>query len=274
MHFIKWQCYYLISLFLGEVYNSIAMNWYVAYVAIGIFVVDCAEVCEQKFARLPLAGYRCITNTENDTVINNIPSHICTHQCMSRSSCSLVNYNLIQSTCFLSEELCIILTRDEAFATRHLYKIKPPSECLRWTPPGDVDNAKSVSSTVCGNSPNECQVGRLIIGSDVTPGEYHPHSQEVWASYDATTTNNGIYEVLQVHPDCYVTWLTFDTRTDPTPPVAVEGGYLASRGSKMYVTRNFGNGGFIFGSYLDGIIGFVPDGGFRMVFEMHLLVLF
>ena len=253
------------------------MKWYIAYVAISIYLVDCLV----KFAR-PQRGYRCITATENYAVISNIPSHICTHVCMSRSWCFLVNYNFANSTCLLSEEACILIVKDETFRTSHLHTIKPPDECVYWTPMTEENRDRSISSKPCAESPNECQVGRLTRNSQVSTGKYQPHKPQIVAPMDGyarvcptatipVTTCKP--EVLQVPPGCFVTWMPFNATTDPVPRIAVQGGYLDG-GIRQFVMRVILHGNPIYGVYKDGFEGYVPHDGMKTFNDMELLVVF
>ena len=268
-------CYRMTHLFLFYRANSDTMKWCIAYVAVCISVLECTEVCHQKFAR-SLVGYRCITNTDNYTMIGNIPSHICNHQCMTRSSCFLVNYCFANSTCFLSEEACIYMIRDEVFRTSHFHKIKPSRTCVYWTPMGTEDKARSIWSRPCAESVNECQVGRLTRVSGVSIGKYQPHRPMVVAVFDGSSSGCSSPdcdpEVLQIHPDCDVTWLSFNATTDRVPSIAVQGGYLTS-GIKQFVMRVFLYGNAIYGVYKDGFVGYVPHLGVKTFADMELLVL-
>ena len=276
MHFYCPICYCTPQLFFLHRANSDTMKWCIAYIALCISILDCAEVCRQKFARL-LVGYRCITNTENYTVIANIPSHICNHQCMTRSSCFLVNYDFANNMCLLSEEACTLMIRDEASRTGHFHKIKPRGECVYWTPMGTEDKARSIWSRPCADSVNECQVGRLTKNSEVSTGKYQPHKPQVVAIFDGFAklcrTPDCDPEVLQVHPDCYVAWLSFNSTTDPVPPIAVQGGYLTG-GIRQFVMRVFLFGNAIYGVYMDGAIGYVPHQEKKIFHDMELLVVF
>ena len=249
------------------------------YIAIRIFVVDCEEVWIKKYARPLNVGYRCITNTENYTTIANIPSHICTHQCMTRSSCFLVNYNFANRICLLSEEACVFMIRDGAFRTSHYHKIKPSKQCVYWTLMETEDRTRSIWSKPCAESPNECQVGRVTWSSEMSSGKYQPHKPQtvvVMGRYSRVCPHAAspgcVAEVLQVLPGCYVTWLSFNATTDPVPSFAIQGGYL-NGGIKQFVIRVFINGGAIYGVYKDGFAGYVPHKGIKTFYDMELLTL-
>ena len=252
------------------------MKWCIVCAAFCISILDCTGVCRQKFAK-SLPGYRCITYTENYTVIANISPHLCNHQCMLLSTCFLSNYYFANSMCLLSEEACIYMIRDEAFRTSHFHKIKPPRECLYWTPMGTEDRGRSIWSSPCAESPNECQVGRLTKNSEVSTGKYQPHKPIVVAVFDGDAKGCSLPdcdpEVLQIHPVCYITWLSFNATTDPVPPIAVQGGYLIG-GTKQFVMRVFLNGNFIYGVYKDGFAGYIAHQGVKTFYDMELLVLF
>ena len=110
---------------------------------IALFIVSQMRIslgkqdCLCKITRPALQCYRCVTETEEYTNITNIPSHICTYQCMQRHGCPIVTHNTRQNTCSLSKDGCLELQRGDSFQVI-IFGTIYYSECLQWQPPSPL----------------------------------------------------------------------------------------------------------------------------------------
>ena len=71
------------------------------------------EQCRSVALQKPRTGYRCIT--ENYTTITQVPQHLCTHVCMQKKNCSLINCTLEKTYCQISFEGCQKMVVDPEF---------------------------------------------------------------------------------------------------------------------------------------------------------------
>ena len=252
------------------------MKQCITFVAFCICAITCEYLCRQKFTRPVLIGYHCITNAGVLSKFTEVRLYVCIHRCMSLNGCSTVNYNFGNSTCVLSEAPCKGLSRDETFATGHFVTAEPPRECIRWVSLTFFEPSKSVSSTYCTGQSIRCFLGRLIVDTNVLPAKYQTHSNEMWTVLDGEEIKTGEgEEVLHVHEDCDVNWVSFDATTDPLPPRAVQGGYLANGGSGLYVMRAVYQQYTIFGYYDPTLaIGYIPHYGVQEYSQMDLMIIF
>ena len=111
-------------------------------------IIICGHICQEKLTRLKLVSYRCVTDSEVYTNITSVPQQICIFECMSRKYCSVVNYNIEQNTCYLSNDACRVLGADQAFQMNYLGNIHR-SECLQWLPTGTFNSIQAVSHPSC-----------------------------------------------------------------------------------------------------------------------------
>ena len=206
------------------------------------------------------------------TNITGVPQYICTYECMIRSDCSIVLYNIVQNTCHLSNDACDVLEVDKAFQVNYLGNVQR-SECLQWKPTTTLDSIGVVSNPYCHTIFATCDVGRMVASLNVLPGTYLGDKNEIWSMLDDNVINSETGEILGVREGCQVTWMPFSAG-DAVPEGGVEGGFLASSGAILYVMRAPADQYIVFGYYDPvAIIGYIPYTSIKTVTEMELLVL-
>ena len=250
------------------------------YLCVGSIVLSQMHIsvdgqnCTRKITRPALYGYRCVTETEEYSSISNNPPHICTHQCMQRHGCRIVNYNSRLNTCFLGMDGCVLLHEDESFQV-NVFGTTHPSECLQWQPPpapvsGDTS---PVISNMCHQS-HKCSVGRLTIGNSMLPGKYLHGSGDIWSVLNGAEVKHGIQEILTVSHECQVVWMPFNA-SNTLPIGAVLGGHLENDDRELYVVRARAGPTLIPLGFYDPVTaqGYVPYYGVQEVTGMEILVL-
>ena len=234
----------------------------------------CGDNCNSKITRPALTGFRCVTKVYHN--FTGIQAHTCTYLCITRKECTIVNYNIQQNVCHLSNGPCIVLEADDAFQVKYLGLVYR-SDCFRWRTSSTFADSEMISSPNCHPTENICYLGRLVSSSNVLPGKYLHASGKVWTVFDGNEVNSvdgsSTKEILDVRPGCQLTWMPFSTG-DPIPVGAVEGGLLANNGAILYVMRGPAETYTgIFGYYDPKTpLGILPHKGTVTVTEMELLV--
>ena len=139
------------------------------------------ETCRQKFGHDPLVGFRCVTETETYIRITTKP-HTCIHQCVSTDNCTIVNYNVVNNTCFLSMDTCRVLQPDPEFYANTFSFAQHKHQCIRWISISEADATLTLVIQKCfewgGIRP--CYLGRLLDSSNILPGKYQPYDQNLF----------------------------------------------------------------------------------------------
>ena len=196
--------------------------------------------------------------------------------CITRTECSIINYNIQQKVCILGKAPCIVLEADEAFQLNYI-GIVDRTECFRWVPSSSFDNVETVSSPNCHHREPNCYVGRLVSSFNVLPGKYLRDALKVWTVFEGANVNSvdsdSNKEILDVRAGCQVTWMPFRAG-DAVPKGAMKGGFLASNGATLYVIRGSAETYTgIFGYYdPEANIGLIAHSGVESVTDMELLV--
>ena len=179
-------------------------------------------------------GYRCTTASEIYVIVANIPDHICTHTCMQRQNCSVINYNHVYRYCQLTWEECSGLVVDSDFMVTamsypQLMVTESPwfpcfsvttSHCVRWVTPAHFDGNKGIKGS------SGSYVGRVVLPTNVLVGQFYAYSASTRVSRNGTSYESASEaEALHLHPDCSSSWVSY-TPGDPIPDNAVIGGYL------------------------------------------------
>ena len=220
-------------------------------------------------------GFRCRTDTDIFTNLTNIPHHICTHRCMTLRSCILVNYNVEQRYCSLSNELCAEYIADAGFVVA--YFGSKDALCLKWVSYTLYDNANAITAPDCNPAPplSLCALGRLVSSPDYSViGKYIVSVQGIWAVLDGAETTVGEKEILNIQDGCGVTWVPYRSG-DVLSPGAIVGGYLARNGGiDLYVIRARITDLTLFGYYNPiEALGYVAHGIVYSITSMEILVL-
>ena len=191
---------------------------------VAVIITDVAKAgqqCRDATFQKPRQGQRCVTASKKYTTVANIPEHICTHMCMQRPNCSVINYNHAHHYCQLTSEECDHIVEDAEFMVTAMNFPKcssiTESPCLRWEPAGADTGSLRVR---CSSGD---YVGRLVFPTDILVGQYY-YDVGVWRNGNRYRSTTGA-EVLQLYPHCSSSWEPY-TPGDPIPSNAVLGGYL------------------------------------------------
>ena len=191
--------------------------------------------CQQVYIRRPRIGQRCVTSNEvykNHTIA---PQERCMWHCLRDISCKVINYNMDESFCFLSQEPCVTLEPESDIVTMPMTMQEP---CMTWVrqkvfPPPLDDISNFVTYPVLpdgGNDPdNKILVPRAIIDSAKVPGKVHipVNLGHFILNGQVLDFSAGNYEMLTVSPGCDVSWVNYDPDSGNSfPDGAVIGGYL------------------------------------------------
>ena len=191
--------------------------------------VQCGKCFEVVPAELQLHR-RCVTDSAHTLNLTSFPPHICTLECMRRQHCLFTNYNKAQKYCLLIDDKCMQWEVDNEFELRYLGL--PRQKCVSWVPVSVFNPTLGVTRS------HGTYAGRWRDAFNTVPGKYIPSQGVVYVAMGGAAHHfpNGI-EVLQVHPECQVTWLDY-TAGEPIPDGAVAGGSLATEvGTDIYVIR-------------------------------------
>ena len=85
--------------------------------------------CQQVYIRPPRIGQRCVTSNEVYKNHAAAPQERCMWHCLWDISCKVVNYNMDESCCFLSQEPCVTLEPESDIVTIPMTMQEP---CMTW----------------------------------------------------------------------------------------------------------------------------------------------
>ena len=173
--------------------------------------------------------FRC--RSEMNILINltDITNHHCTHRCITLQGCLLVNYNVEERYCSLSNMQCLEYIADDGFVLA--YFGSKEALCIKRVSYTLYEDTKAIVSQTCDSKPwlATCMLGRLVSpNSYAPPGKFFKSSQRVWSVLDGKLTKRGTKEILNIQDGCGFTWVSY-TAGDTIPTCAVVGGYLALR---------------------------------------------
>ena len=186
----------------------------------------CSEIVSDKQQR----NRRCLPASTCALNLTSLPPHICTLECMRRQDCLFTNYNTASNYCLLIDDKCMQWEENNEFELR--YFGLPRQKCVSWAP------VSVFNPTLVVSYAGSTYTGRWRDALNAVPGKFVPtHGAIYLAMGDSTPAFSEGIEVLQVHPECEVTWLDY-TAGELIPDGAVVGGYLASGdGTNLYVIR-------------------------------------
>ena len=228
-----------------------------------------------------MVGYRCISENESYRSITGVHSYICRHICAQSNDCSITNYNTVENLCLISNDTCFFLQKDTDYQMNYI-SIRKRDSCIEWVSNSNFGQAMPVISEDCDllGSERPCYVGRRVSSNHSLPGKYHRHDifeEGLWTVFNGQLYTTGDMEILDVHPDCQVTWMSF-TAGDPVPFNAVIGGYMDGGDSILYVIRgkadHLGNMFTVFGYYFpETEQGYLEYYGVHVLTVMDMLIL-
>ena len=221
----------------------------------------CLSVKIQK----PKSGHRCVTTSQRYKTIPNIHSHLCTHLCMQRGNCSVINYNHERRYCQLTSDDCQRIIEDSEFTVTFF-------SCLQWVRVEDIVDDMRIPC----DTDSDYFVGRLVLHDDVLVGRYSRRSgyTRVWKSGDSFSSDDDA-QVLQKMKWCSVNWVPYNA-SDSVPVGAVVGGYVGAPTFETYIITGASAGqGKVCGFYNPATeLGYMAlSSGPQFLTEMDILVL-
>ena len=113
-------------------------------------------------------GYRCLVQYRIYTNITRLHPYSCRYDCMVRPWCAVINENVANDYCQLSNGPCIGVILDGDFRGIAIDRSNR-NECLMWTSNKELLNAAKTNNTcIVANVP--CIVGRFYVQSHLLPG--------------------------------------------------------------------------------------------------------
>ena len=88
------------------------------------------------------------TRKEHYVKLTSIPRHHCTLTCLSRSECSLINYNHLDHNCFMTGDRCIRMELDNGFEI--IYYGATGESCLSWASLSQYQQSLAVTQATSG----------------------------------------------------------------------------------------------------------------------------
>ena len=175
-------------------------------------------------------GHQCLVQYRIYTNITRLHLYSCQYDCMVRPWCAVINENVVNNYCLLSNGPCMGLVPDGNF---HGIDIKKSNreQCLVWEPNREASNPAKMDNT-CINNGVPCIVGRSYEQSSLLPGNYAKNG--VYSLFNGTGKGYATGQSLDVQPGCTVTWVPF-TGGDPLPEGTVEGGFLVVDGTIQHL---------------------------------------
>ena len=220
-------------------------------------------------------GFRCRTDKNIFNNLTDITHHDCTHRCMTLQGCILVNYNMEQRYCSLSNEVCLEYIADYGFVVA--YFGSKEAMCVKWVSYTLYDYANAIVALNCADLiyPN-CALGRLKTPfGHLLPGNFFDSGiiPMIKTVFHTGVTTSGEKEVLNIQDGCRVIWVNY-TAHEPLPVGAIVGGYMVGDGrNDLYVMRALFNGFHSFGYYNPvTALGYAVYTGGHSVISMELLV--
>ena len=199
--------------------------------------------CRQVHMRPPRMGQRCITDTEVYRNHSAIPQGLCMWHCLRNTSCTVINYNMLDSYCLLGQGSCVSLEPEADFITIPLTMQEP---CLTWIrqdtmpPPLQEISNLVLYPVIPGNTMNNIIVARAILNSTKIPGKFQNSYGQFSLNGQVEIFSAGNYEILIVSPRCNLSWVNYDSGSgNVLPGGAVVGGY--QNGLPLYVARKGNN---------------------------------
>ena len=185
--------------------------------AVAMIYAVAEKQCRSMNTQEPKYGHRCVTASEHYTIIQNVPSHLCTHICMERENCYIINYNRAGLYCQLTSEVCLKFVEDPEFTVTDF-------SCLKWV---TFTNVVDEMLIIC-NEMFQSFASRLVLQSDILVGTFYAKGSYtfVWKNGTGWKSWGDHGKVLQILPWCSAIWIPY-VPGDPIPAGAVVGGYLS-----------------------------------------------
>ena len=187
----------------------------------------------------PRIGQRCITDTEVYRNHTSVPQERCMWHCLWNTSCTVINYNAVDSYCLLSQGNCVSLEPESDFIAIPLTMQEPRLTWVRQDAvPLNLDNITGLVmyQVTPGNLRNNVTIARAILDSAKIPGKQMYYGGFFSWNGQLEDFSAGNYEILIASPRCNLSWVNYDSRSgNVLPDGALIGGY--QNGRQLYVAR-------------------------------------
>ena len=225
-------------------------------------------------------GQRCITEKEVYRNHTDVPQERCMWHCWQNVSCTVINYNKVDSYCLLGQGPCVSLEPESDFVTIPMTTQEP---CMTWIrqdtmPPSLDDFSDIVMYPLQTNPDNKIVIARAILDLAKIPGKFHNNIGQFALNGQVVEFSAGNYEILRLSPECDISWVNYG----PNHENALIGGTVIGgyqNGRPLYVARkgdtHLGHTYRYAAGYYDAIdkVGVVTYGRSVLPFtEMEILV--
>ena len=225
------------------------------------------QSCKPLQIRKQRENLRCVTALEQYTKLSAAPRRVCTTECLRRTDCSLTNYNHVHNYCLMTSERCVKLAADVEFQVTHFGTTA--ENCVFWEKLAHYQQALTIFFPTVDN---DIVPGRYVFPTGKIPGKLYPHDNNLYVVKDGVLYyGTDQKEVLQIVPECHVTWVDY-TAGDDLPEGAVVGGTWG--GATLYVIKGDAGGGYIQCGYYHSTDakGFVENNGVKQLTNMEMLI--
>ena len=179
------------------------------------------------YTNRPVNGYYCPGGSLGN--ISGIEQQQCTHQCLIRQTCRVMNYNPDDRVCALGEHACHVADSHPDYMLM-VFRPKFDVECAIWKQKRHPLPSRTVDTRI-GRHEALC---RKQIGTDVLIGHGTPSYKAFIVVNGKEVGHWGSY-VLTVSLSCTLAWVPY-TAGSPLPEKALVCGHLISAGP-VYCAR-------------------------------------
>ena len=174
---------------------------------------------------------------------------------------------LVHKYCLMTSERCVKLVTDVRFQVTHFGTTA--EICVSWE---ELAHYRQELTIVLPTINRDIVPGRYVFPTGEIPGKLYPHDNNLYVvKDDVLYYGSDQKEVLQIVPECHVTWVDY-TAGDDLPEGAVVGGTWG--GATLYVIKGEAAGGHVECGYYHSIYarGFVENYGVIVLTNMEMLV--
>ena len=241
-----------------------------------IYVCSCSLHCRYD-KMTELYGQKCLDGNMTSVSDGFVDRRMCITECIRRQQCQSLHYSIRYGLCFLSQELCVELGKDEHYNVIFIGRLTS-KQCLSWVPSSKHNEAIMISTDDCEDNPSDskCYVGRVKHGPHIIPGKFILVQMMFYSALDGTRIKTEAEEILDLLPVCKVTWVPY-IAGNGLPTEAVVTGYLANGSdTRLYTIRGpFPGTSKTMLGYYDPTAkeGYIEKYVVRVLTQMEMLVL-
>ena len=216
------------------------------------------------YTNRPLNGFYCPGGSINN--ISGIEQQQCTHRCLIRHACKVMNYNPNDRVCVLGEHTCHVADSHPDYMLM-VFRPQFSVECAIWKPKSNPLPSRTVDTHIGMHE----ALSRKQIGTDVLIGHATPSGPSYTVVNGKAEGYWGSY-VLTVSSSCTLAWVPY-TAGFPLPEKALVCGHLTSSGPTYCArVRRPDIGRMFYGYYPSGHnVAFYAYLGVQESLEMDIL---